>query len=118
MPFAMIRGIMLYINFNGQVFVVMPRWLNVAIKADFAKVGELVRYGRAFMEAVAFLHEHNVSHGDINLQNMMIDALTPRSKKTTDPLFAGCRQQSRPADGFQEGRKGSCISLAVQSSLY
>ncbi len=31
------------------------RW-NVAIKADFAKVGELVRYGRAFMEVSAIYY--------------------------------------------------------------
>ncbi|KAF8885115.1 hypothetical protein CPB85DRAFT_1566945 [Mucidula mucida] len=83
-----------YINFNGQVFVVMPRW-NGATAADFAKVGELVRYGRAFMEAVAFLHEHNISHGDMLLQNIMTDALIPEAKKTTDPLFAGVRGPKR-----------------------
>ncbi len=54
-----------------------------------------VANGEILVQAVAFLHEHNVSHGDINLQNMMIDALTPRSKKTTDPLFAGVRGPQR-----------------------
>ncbi|KAF8900797.1 hypothetical protein CPB85DRAFT_1439366 [Mucidula mucida] len=83
-----------YVNFNSQVFVVMPRW-NVAIKADFAKVGELVRYGQAFMEAVAFLHEHNISHGDILLQNMMTDALIPEAKKLTEPRIAGVRGPKR-----------------------
>ncbi|KAF8881724.1 hypothetical protein CPB85DRAFT_417608 [Mucidula mucida] len=83
-----------YVNFNGQMFVVMPRW-NGATAADFAKVGELARYGRAFLEAVAFLHEHNISHGDILLQNVMTDALIPKAKKTTDPRIAGVRGPKR-----------------------
>ncbi|KAF8881734.1 hypothetical protein CPB85DRAFT_1567348 [Mucidula mucida] len=68
-----------YVNFNGQVFV----------------VGELVRYGRAFVEAVAFLHEHIISHGDILPQNMMTDALIPQAKKLTEPRIAGVRGPKR-----------------------
>ncbi|KAF8881728.1 hypothetical protein CPB85DRAFT_1567343 [Mucidula mucida] len=83
-----------YIDFNGQVFIVMPRWYH-AILADFAKVGELVRYGHAFMEAVVFLHEHNISHGDIILQNMVMDVLLSDDYKTTDPLIAGVRGPER-----------------------
>ncbi|KAF9045911.1 hypothetical protein BDZ89DRAFT_99587 [Hymenopellis radicata] len=65
-----------YVVFNGQVFVVMPRW-DSAGEADFATVGEFVRYGKAFLEAIAFLHEHKITHGDITLQNMVMDVLPP-----------------------------------------
>ncbi|KAF8900810.1 hypothetical protein CPB85DRAFT_1458127 [Mucidula mucida] len=82
-----------YLEFNGQVFAVMPRW-NVAIWADFATVGEVVRYGQAFLEATAFLHEHNIAHGDTILQNMVMDVMVPRPKEF-GVLFAGVRGPER-----------------------
>ncbi|KAF8885124.1 hypothetical protein CPB85DRAFT_1566952 [Mucidula mucida] len=81
-------------------------WLwNYPVTEDYAmwdtgdpteeQVGELVRYGHAFMEAVVFLHEHNISHGDIILQNMVMDVLLSDDYKTTDPLIAGVRGPER-----------------------
>jgi len=76
-----------YIKFEEQVFAVMPRW-GKAYRGDFVNVGELVRYGRAFFEAVAFLHEHKIAHGDILLQNMFMDVIVPSDLR---PLLAGLR---------------------------
>ncbi|KAF8072290.1 hypothetical protein FPV67DRAFT_1484801 [Lyophyllum atratum] len=80
-----------YIEFNKQVFAVMPRW-GCACDGDFVNVGELVRYGNAFFEAVAFLHEHKIGHGDILLQNMMMDMIVPHYPH---PILAGLRGPER-----------------------
>ncbi|EKM77844.1 hypothetical protein AGABI1DRAFT_21980, partial [Agaricus bisporus var. burnettii JB137-S8] len=65
-----------YIEFNHQTFVVMPRWSSI-VSSDFSTVGEIIRYARIFFEALAFLHENNITHGDITLQNMSMDVLMP-----------------------------------------
>ncbi|KAF7763835.1 hypothetical protein Agabi119p4_8372 [Agaricus bisporus var. burnettii] len=65
-----------YIEFNQQTFVVMPRWSDVVL-CDFSTVGEIIRYARTFLEALAFLHENNITHGDITSQNMSMDVLMP-----------------------------------------
>ncbi|XP_006463120.1 hypothetical protein AGABI2DRAFT_74226 [Agaricus bisporus var. bisporus H97] len=65
-----------YIEFNQQTFVVMPRWSSI-VSSDFSTVGEIIRYARIFFEALVFLHENNITHGDITLQNMSVDVLMP-----------------------------------------
>ncbi|KAF8891982.1 hypothetical protein CPB85DRAFT_1440922 [Mucidula mucida] len=84
-----------YLEFNGQVFAVMPRqgW-NAAIWADFATVGEVVRYGQAFFEAIAFLHEHYIAHGDTIGQNFVMDVMVPKPKEF-GVLYAGVRGPER-----------------------
>ncbi|XP_006463119.1 hypothetical protein AGABI2DRAFT_119943 [Agaricus bisporus var. bisporus H97] len=51
-------------------------WSGIA-DSDFSTVGEVVRYTRIFFEALTFLHENNITHGDITLQNMSMDVLMP-----------------------------------------
>ncbi|KAF8888001.1 hypothetical protein CPB85DRAFT_1334833 [Mucidula mucida] len=83
-----------FIEFNNQVFAVMPRWTR-ATRADFVTVGELVRYGQAFLEATAFIHEHNIAHGDINFQNMVMDVMVSEPKAPFGAVFAGVRGPER-----------------------
>ncbi|KAF7763827.1 hypothetical protein Agabi119p4_8364 [Agaricus bisporus var. burnettii] len=66
-----------YIEFNHQTFAVMPRWSH-CVQCDFVTVAEIIRYARAYFETVAFLHENNITHGDILLQNMCMDVLMPQ----------------------------------------
>jgi len=80
-----------YIKFEEQIFAVMPRW-GEAYLGDFVNVGELIRYGRAFFEALAFLHEHEIAHGDIVQQNMFMDVIVP---SIPSPLLAGLRGPER-----------------------
>ncbi|KAF8916837.1 hypothetical protein CPB85DRAFT_1288140 [Mucidula mucida] len=83
-----------YVIFNGQVFVVMPRWIG-AVKADFVTVGEFIPFGQAFLEAIAFLHEHNITHGDISAQNMAMDVLPPGDAPSGSNHWAGLRGPER-----------------------
>ncbi|XP_006463118.1 hypothetical protein AGABI2DRAFT_119942 [Agaricus bisporus var. bisporus H97] len=48
------------------------------VQCDFVTVAEIIRYARAYFETVAFLHENNITHGDILLQNMCMDVLMPQ----------------------------------------
>ncbi|XP_006463121.1 hypothetical protein AGABI2DRAFT_119947 [Agaricus bisporus var. bisporus H97] len=55
---------------------VILKWSD-PVQSDFSTVGEVIRYARIFFEALTFLHENNITHGDIALQNMSMDVLTP-----------------------------------------
>ncbi|KAF7763439.1 hypothetical protein Agabi119p4_7976 [Agaricus bisporus var. burnettii] len=72
-----------FIEYNQQTFVVMPRWC-VAIECDFVTVGEIIGYARAIFEAVAFLHENNIAHGDLLAQNMCMDVILPKPRNNHD----------------------------------
>ncbi|KAF8915008.1 hypothetical protein CPB85DRAFT_1433210 [Mucidula mucida] len=78
-----------FIEFNNQVFATR------ATRADFVTVGELVRYGQAFLEATAFIHEHNIAHGDIDFQNMVMDVMVSEPKAPFGAVFAGVRGPER-----------------------
>ncbi|KAF9020707.1 hypothetical protein BDZ89DRAFT_1138459 [Hymenopellis radicata] len=62
--------------FHDQVFAIMPRW-GAACDGDFETVSQALRYGLAFLQALAFLHKNNLTHGDISVQNMVKDAVAP-----------------------------------------
>ncbi|KAF8885117.1 hypothetical protein CPB85DRAFT_1442142 [Mucidula mucida] len=79
-----------YLEFN---VLTSNRW-NAAIWADFATVGEVVRYGQAFFEAIAFLHEHYIAHGDTIGQNFVMDVMVPKPKEF-GVLYAGVRGPER-----------------------
>ncbi|KAG6853827.1 hypothetical protein C0991_000941 [Blastosporella zonata] len=82
-----------FIEFDRQVFVVMPRW-DYAYWCDFTEVAEVLRYGRDFLQAVTFLHENGISHGDIRSQNMVTDLILPIESPNA-PKLAGLRTQKR-----------------------
>ncbi len=69
-------------------------------------VGELVRYGRLahalatcreieiLDQAIAFLHEHYIAHGDTIIQNFVMDVMVPKPKEF-GVLYAGVRGPER-----------------------
>jgi len=63
-----------FINYEGMTFVVMPRWGNTAMAA-FTSVQELLDMGIQLFESLAFLHDLRIAHGDILLQNTVVNAL-------------------------------------------
>ncbi|KAF7763837.1 hypothetical protein Agabi119p4_8374 [Agaricus bisporus var. burnettii] len=122
-----------FIEFNQQTFIVMPRWSD-PVQSDFSTVGEVIRYARIFFEALTFLHENNITHGDIALQNMSMDVLTPcpcypryytgyhgpeRRYALIDfggaelPTVAG-----EPSPGFEESRRRDIAWLAETLEIH
>ncbi|KAF7322619.1 40S ribosomal protein S0 [Mycena chlorophos] len=61
-----------HLKFGDGTFVVMQRW-GEATDPDLATVGDYVRFGRGALEALAFFHKHDVTHGDIWESNLLID---------------------------------------------
>ncbi|KAF8891973.1 hypothetical protein CPB85DRAFT_1440913 [Mucidula mucida] len=89
---------------------------NVAIWADFATVGEVVRYGQAFFEAIAFLHEHYIAHGDTIGQNFVMDVMVPKPKEF-GVLYAGVRGPERKY-AFIDFETATLPVLASDSSSF
>ncbi|KAF4610841.1 hypothetical protein D9613_007183 [Agrocybe pediades] len=58
---------------NGFAFVVMPRWGSFIMSPPPATVGQMLQMMRDMLKGLAFLHEHNIIHGDISTSNFMID---------------------------------------------
>ncbi|KAF9560146.1 hypothetical protein CPC08DRAFT_665819 [Agrocybe pediades] len=54
-------------------FVVMPRWGGNVIDPGLDTVGEVLQMMRGMLKGLAFLHKHNIIHGDINISNFMMD---------------------------------------------
>ncbi|KAF7763828.1 hypothetical protein Agabi119p4_8365 [Agaricus bisporus var. burnettii] len=116
-----------FIEFDRQTFVVMPRWSGIA-DSDFSTVGEVVRYTRIFFEALTFLHENNITHRDITLQNMSMDVLMPSLRHPQ--YYTGYHGPQRryafidlegaelptadgaPSPGFEECRRRDIVWLA------
>ncbi len=46
-------------------------------------------------KATAFIHEHNIAHGDIDFQNMVMDVMVSEPKAPFGAVFAGVRGPER-----------------------
>ncbi|KAF9563628.1 hypothetical protein CPC08DRAFT_632647, partial [Agrocybe pediades] len=93
---------------NGFAFVVMPRWGSFIMSPPPATVGQVLQMMRdmlkvrplrvcqACMQAgLAFLHEHNIIHGDINISNFMTDDFRDDCHTANWPLRFRRRREGR-----------------------
>ncbi|KAF4620356.1 hypothetical protein D9613_000110 [Agrocybe pediades] len=58
---------------EGFCFVVMPRWGVSINHPRLGTIGQVLQMMRDILKGLAFLHSHNIIHGDIKLSNFMID---------------------------------------------
>ncbi|KIM36290.1 hypothetical protein M413DRAFT_319948 [Hebeloma cylindrosporum] len=79
-----------YLNINGLIFAVMPRW-DCAFNAEFDTVEEILHCAETFFEAFEFLHEHRIFHGDFLCQNSGYNACVNSLK---DDILTGVRNPS------------------------
>ncbi|TFK33525.1 hypothetical protein BDQ12DRAFT_715773 [Crucibulum laeve] len=81
-----------YINFDGLIFVVMPRWNEAFHHCDFHNVREIMHFMECLLEGVDFLHEHRIAHCDLLEPNTGVNVLAPMHilylKGICDPAVA------------------------------
>ncbi|PPQ76010.1 hypothetical protein CVT24_006541 [Panaeolus cyanescens] len=65
-----------WLEFDGLVFIVMPRW-DYAWIHDFGTVAECIHIAEVSLAYLDFLHEHRIAHMDIHDGNMMINTIVP-----------------------------------------
>ncbi|KAJ3528522.1 hypothetical protein NMY22_g9377 [Coprinellus aureogranulatus] len=58
---------------KDTTFVVLPQLRNYD-DPPFETVGEIVGFIRQFLRGMNFLHEHKIIHGDVSINNIMMDA--------------------------------------------
>ncbi|KAF4621021.1 hypothetical protein D9613_000107 [Agrocybe pediades] len=58
---------------EGFCFVVMPRWGVDINRPTPSTVGQVLQMMRDMLKGLAFLHSHNIIHGDIKISNFLMD---------------------------------------------
>lgn len=66
-----------YLNFDGMVFVVMPRWATEPFGpfVTFSTISELFHLAESFFEGLEFLHENRIAHRDIYHTNTVMNVI-------------------------------------------
>ncbi|KAF6761354.1 other/AgaK1 protein kinase [Ephemerocybe angulata] len=84
-----------YLNFDGFVFVVMPRWGDSFTcdvdQLPFSAVSEIFDLAETLFEGLEFLHENCISHRDITHGNTVMNVIEPM-------VFSGRSDMRKPGD--------------------
>ncbi|PPR06492.1 hypothetical protein CVT26_004581 [Gymnopilus dilepis] len=58
---------------DGHWFAVMPRWGGFTSHPQAEQIIDVLDFMHSALKALSFLHSHNISHGDINTGNVLVD---------------------------------------------
>ncbi|KAL6301931.1 kinase-like domain-containing protein [Sparassis latifolia] len=70
-----------FVEHAGWTFAVMPRWSD-STYPEFVNIGEVLDWAVQLINAVAFIHRHNIAHLDISHENVLMNfwGVVPRSR--------------------------------------
>ncbi|PPQ88578.1 hypothetical protein CVT25_009958 [Psilocybe cyanescens] len=78
---------------EGFCFVVMPRWGPSPDGLCIENIPQVVRFIHSLLKGLAYLHEHNIVHGDIAMKNVMANHFTAQILSCSDTRRYLCSQQ-------------------------
>ncbi|KAF8909770.1 kinase-like domain-containing protein [Gymnopilus junonius] len=81
------------IPIDGFWFVVMPRWGSDIHLPWINNAGDVVDIIYSMLKALAFLHDHNISHGDLNMENVLVNHFSDYSLLEDNQFRADLRSK-------------------------
>ncbi|KAF9560144.1 hypothetical protein CPC08DRAFT_494012 [Agrocybe pediades] len=85
---------------DGFCFVVMPRWGSDLTEPPYQTVNDVLQMMHAVLKGLAFLHRHNIIHGDLNIGNILIDNFRDGRYNEYDQLRLMRRAEGRARYGI------------------
>ncbi|KAG6819160.1 hypothetical protein H0H93_014774 [Arthromyces matolae] len=58
---------------EGHWLAITPRWGDHPNQPFFKNIKQLYHFFRCILKGLSFLHEHRISHGDIRLENILVN---------------------------------------------
>ncbi|KAF8909768.1 hypothetical protein CPB84DRAFT_1765442 [Gymnopilus junonius] len=74
-------------------FVVMPRWGSAIHLPLVNRARDVLHIIRCMLKALAFLHENNISHGDVNQSNVLVNHFSDSEVLEQNLVRANLRSQ-------------------------
>ncbi|PPR07269.1 hypothetical protein CVT26_012429 [Gymnopilus dilepis] len=65
---------------EGFWFAVMPRWGSAITYPPLTKIYEVLDIIHSLLKGLSFLHGHNISHGDVKLDNVLVNHFADASR--------------------------------------
>ncbi|KAF9553087.1 hypothetical protein CPC08DRAFT_698058 [Agrocybe pediades] len=80
---------------DGFCFVIMPRWGSRVTLPRHRTINDVLQMMHDMLKGLAFLHRHNIIHGDIKMANVLIDNFGDGLYSEINPLRVMRRAESR-----------------------